>query len=92
MQAPSAGNQQPWEFYVVTNKDLIQKFSTSHKYAGPCKTAPVVIVPVYRKDNLNELLDISEGYESFSLFALGYPDETKEQQDRFDEEKIYWIE
>jgi len=20
MQAPSAGNQQPWEFYVVTNK------------------------------------------------------------------------
>ena len=25
MAAPSAKNQQPWEFYVVTNKDLIQK-------------------------------------------------------------------
>ena len=24
MAAPSAGNQQPWEFYVVTNRDLIQ--------------------------------------------------------------------
>ena len=23
MAAPSAKNQQPWEFYVVTNKDLI---------------------------------------------------------------------
>ena len=23
MQAPSAGNQQPWEFYVVTDKDKI---------------------------------------------------------------------
>ena len=22
MQAPSAGNQQPWEFYVVTNKPV----------------------------------------------------------------------
>ena len=28
MAAPSARNQQPWEFYVVTNKDLIQKLST----------------------------------------------------------------
>ena len=24
MQAPSAGNQQPWEFYVVTDKDKIK--------------------------------------------------------------------
>ena len=23
MQAPSAGNQQPWEFYVVTNKEKL---------------------------------------------------------------------
>ena len=25
MQAPSACNQQPWEFYVVTDKEKIQK-------------------------------------------------------------------
>lgn len=24
MQAPSAGNQQPWEFYVVTDKEKIK--------------------------------------------------------------------
>ena len=27
MQAPSACNQQPWEFYVVTDKEKIQKLS-----------------------------------------------------------------
>ena len=25
MQAPSAGNQQPWEFYVITNRDILEK-------------------------------------------------------------------
>ena len=25
MQAPSAHNQQPWEFYVVTDKDMLEK-------------------------------------------------------------------
>ena len=26
MQAPSAANQQPWEFYVVTNKEKLMLF------------------------------------------------------------------
>lgn len=26
MQAPSAGNQRPWEFYVVTDKEKIKRF------------------------------------------------------------------
>ena len=34
MQAPSAGNQQPWEFYVVTDKAKIQMLSKAHQYAG----------------------------------------------------------
>ena len=28
MAAPSAFNQQPWEFYVVTNRSLIEQLST----------------------------------------------------------------
>ena len=28
MQAPSAKNQQPWEFYIVKNKKLIEKLSS----------------------------------------------------------------
>ena len=29
MQAPSACNQQPWEFYVVTDKEKIQELRSS---------------------------------------------------------------
>lgn len=52
MQAPSAGNQQPWEFYVVTNKEKISELSKAHQYAGCAADAPVVIVPVYKKTGL----------------------------------------
>ena len=50
MQAPSAGNQQPWEFYVVTNKEKLKALSEVHPYAGMTKDAPVAIVAVYRKE------------------------------------------
>ena len=50
MQAPSAVNQQPWEFYVVTNKEKLKALSQVHPYAGMTKDAPVAIVAVYRKE------------------------------------------
>ena len=50
MQAPSAANQQPWEFYVVTNKEKLYALSRVSPYAGMTKDAPAAIVSVYRKD------------------------------------------
>ena len=50
MQAPSAGNQQPWEFYVVTNKEKLAVLSEVSPYAGMTKYAPVAIVAAYRKN------------------------------------------
>ena len=50
MQAPSAGNQQPWEFYVVTNKITLEKLSQISPYAGMTKDAPVAIISAYRKE------------------------------------------
>ena len=50
MQAPSAANQQPWEFYVVTNKTKLEMLSKVSPYAGMTKEAPIAIVAVYRKD------------------------------------------
>ena len=50
MQAPSAANQQPWEFYVITNKEKLEALSNVHPYAGMTKDAPAAIVSVYRKD------------------------------------------
>ena len=52
MQAPSACNQQPWEFYVVTDKEKIRELSKATPYSGCAAGAPVVIVPVYRKEGL----------------------------------------
>ena len=50
MQAPSAANQQPWEFYVVTDREKLVALSKIHPYAGMTKNAPVAIVSVYRKN------------------------------------------
>ena len=52
MQAPSACNQQPWEFYVVTDKEKIGLLSQTTPYAGCAAGAPVVIIPVYRTESL----------------------------------------
>ena len=52
MQAPSACNQQPWEFYVVTDREKIRELSGVSPYSGCAAGAPVVIVPVYRKHGL----------------------------------------
>ncbi len=133
MQAPSACNQQPWEFYVVENKEKIEALSKVTPYATPCTNAPVVIVPVYKTDNLpapmfaqidlsisqenmwletdslglggvwigiapledrmkevEKILDIPSHLHAFSLFALGYPTESRNQQNRFDENRIHY--
>jgi len=50
MQAPSATNQQPWEFYAVTDREKLEALSHVHPYARMTKDAPAAIVPAYRKD------------------------------------------
>ena len=50
MQAPSAGNQQPWEFWVVTDWAKLEALSRVQPYAGMVKDAPAAIVPAYRTD------------------------------------------
>ena len=135
MQAPSAGNQQPWEFYVVTDKANIQMLSKAHQYAGCAAGAPVLIVPVYRTeglwvpeyaqidmaiaqenmwletdslglggvwlgiapqkdrmDKVSEILDLPENLKPFSIFAIGYPAEERKQQDRYDINRIHFVE
>lgn len=49
MQAPSAGNQQPWEFYIVTDRDRLEALSRVSPYAGCTRGAPVAIVSAYRE-------------------------------------------
>jgi len=44
MQAPSAGNQQPWEFIVVQEKENLIKLSGMSSYSKPVKDAPLALV------------------------------------------------
>jgi len=44
MAAPSAGNQQPWEFIVVTDRAALTKITEVHPYSKMLHEAPVAIV------------------------------------------------
>ncbi len=52
MQAPSAYNQQAWEFVVVTDEKLKEELSNSSPYAKLIKGCSVVIVTLINKDML----------------------------------------
>jgi nitroreductase len=44
MSAPSAGNQQPWQFVVVAERALREAIAAFHPYAQMVREAPVAIV------------------------------------------------
>ena len=46
MAAPSAGNQRPWEFYIVRDREKLEALSKLSRYAGPIAAAPLAIVTV----------------------------------------------
>ncbi len=60
MAAPTAKNQQAWEFYVVTNKEILAKLGKVTPYSTPAANAPAAIVVCYNKDNVKvpKMLDI----------------------------------
>ena len=44
MSAPSAGNEQPWQFIVITQRGLLDQIPTFHPYADMLREAPVAIL------------------------------------------------
>lgn len=48
MAAPSALNQQPWEFYVVTDREKTELLSKCSPYSSCAAKAPLIIVPCFR--------------------------------------------
>lgn len=50
MAAPSACNQQPWEFYIVEDPEILEELSETTPYAKLTAKAPVAIVTAYRKE------------------------------------------
>lgn len=132
MQAPSAGNQRPWEFIVVRDKAILEKLSAMSKYSKMIASAPVAIVLVADESRMifkenweqdmgactqNILLEIVEqglggvwlGVAPleermtyvrealkiekipFAIVPFGYSEKENEFVDRFDEERISYI-
>ena len=133
MQAPSAANQQPWEFYVVTDRKILQALSEVSPYAKMTASAPAAIVSAYRKqclipayaeidlsiamENLwletdaqglggvwlgiapledrmqavEKILNMPETLRAFAIFPYGYPAEEREQQNRFDADRLHYV-
>lgn len=52
MQAPSAGNQQPWEFLVVENPQTLEKLSQVGAYFRMLAEAPMGIILLGTLENL----------------------------------------
>lgn len=74
MAAPSAGNQQPWYFCVVTNQRLIEQLSQCSPYANCLKHAKIALVTCYRQDvKFPEYcqIDLSASNENILLAADG---------------------
>ena len=44
MAAPSAGNEQPWHFVVITERQLLDAIPGFHPYAGMTAEAPLAIL------------------------------------------------
>ncbi len=52
MQAPSAMNQQPWEFVVVKDEQVKNNLATISQYANPIALCSVAIVLVINNKNI----------------------------------------
>ena len=59
MAAPSAVNQQPWEFYIARDETTRLALAASSPYGTPAKLAPCVIVACQRTEGLRAPKDAS---------------------------------
>lgn len=44
MHAPSAGDERPWQFVIVDDRELLRRIPTVHPYASMVPTAPAAIL------------------------------------------------
>ena len=132
MSAPSAGNERPWHFILLTDRAILNEIPKFHPYSAMLKHVSIAILVcgditrekhkgywvldcsaatenillaahakglgavwcgVYptedRVENMKKLLGLPEQIVPFSLVPLGFPDETKYAEDRFDSSRVH---
>ena len=133
MQAPSGGNQQPWEFLIIDDPEIIAKLPTISRPAAPSGRAPLDIIMLANSERIKheglwthdlgaccenvlleathlglgsvwmsiepneeriekcrEMFNLPENIKPFAIIAIGYPNETKEPVNRYDETRIHY--
>jgi len=73
MAAPSAGNEQPWQFVVIDDKDQLEKTAKLSPYIGMAAKAPLAIMVLGDKNVEkypgNWMLDCSAAIQNLLLAA-----------------------
>ncbi len=73
MQAPSAGNEQPWHFVVIKERPFLEKIPSIHPYASMAKEASAAILvcadPALEKYRGFWVQDCSAAVENLLLAA-----------------------
>ncbi|WP_442900326.1 nitroreductase family protein [Geoalkalibacter sp.] len=73
MAAPSAGNEQPWHFIILTERRLLDAIADFHPYAGMAREAPAAILvcgdPALEKYPGYWVQDLSAAVENLLLAA-----------------------
>ncbi|SFC38126.1 nitroreductase family protein [Clostridium uliginosum] len=133
MAAPSAGNEQPWEFIVLRDKEIMRKITEVHPYSKMLLNTDVVIIVcgdeskeifkgfwvqdcsaateniliaaednglgavwlgvypmVDRVDGIKEILNLPSSVIPLSIIPVGYPDEERKPEDRFNKARIHY--
>jgi nitroreductase len=69
MQAPSAHNEQPWHFVVVTDRALMKKIPGVSPYAGMAAEAALAIIVCFEAGSDHVVEDCSGATENLLLAA-----------------------
>lgn len=75
MMAPSAANEQPWEFVIIHDKNILTKVGEINQYASYAKKAPLAIL-VCLNENKEKIkgmgiIDVSMCAQNLMLAARG---------------------
>jgi nitroreductase len=132
MSAPSAGNERPWHFIILTDRAILDEIPKFHPYSAMLKQAHLAVLVcgdtslekhqgywvldcsiatenlllaahakglgavwcgIYptadRVENVKKLLDLPASVVPFALIPLGFPDENRETEERFDASRVH---
>jgi len=101
MFAPSAGNEQPWQFIVVDERKIlddipricsaaVQNLLLAEHDMGLGAVWAGVYPLKDRVEGFRRLFSLPEGITPFALVPLGYPDQRPAPQERYGEERVHY--